>query len=71
MDEIWGLLRSIVPQFQLPELPAEKPAETDLKPESAVPESGLGDDAVSEQPAKDGKVREDSNTNSLLANQVL
>lgn len=30
----------------------EKPAEAELKPESAVPESGLGDDAVSEQPAK-------------------
>lgn len=56
------MLRNIVPQFQLPELPAEKPAETDCKPESAVPESGLGDDAVSEQPAKDGKVREHSDS---------
>lgn len=56
LDEIWGLLKNIVPQFQLPELPVEKPAELELKPESAVPESGLGDDAVSEQPLKDGKV---------------
>lgn len=52
MDEIWGLLKTIIPNYQLPELPMEKPAEAELKPESAVPESGLGDDAVSEQPAK-------------------
>lgn len=56
LDEIWGLLREILPQFKLPELPSEKSADADLKPESAVPESGPADDTVSEQPAKDGKV---------------
>jgi len=50
LDEIWGLLRSIVPQFQLPELPVERPAELEPKPESVVPESGLGDETSSEQP---------------------
>lgn len=56
LDEIWGLLKNIVPQFQLPELPVDKPVELEPKPESVVPESGLGDDLASEQPLKDGKV---------------
>lgn len=57
LDDIWNLLRDICPQFKLPELPTEKPAgEIDAKPESAAPDSAVGDDANADQLAKDGKV---------------
>ena len=57
LDEIWGLLRDVIPQFQLPPEPSpEKLTELDPKPDSAAPESGMGDDTLSEPPPKDGKV---------------